>query len=243
MIRVLIVDDQEIVREGLKMLLSLHEDMVLVGEAGNGEELLKRLKELKELAETEALLSGLPEQAGAASSLVPDVLLMDVRMPVMDGIEATRQVKQLYPGIKILILTTFDEEAYLFGGLRNGADGYMLKESGSGEIAAAIRTVFGGGMLLDAKARPSIIRALEGLPREPLEEQSRDPLALLTPRERDTVRLLLDGKSNREIGEAMYVTEGTVKNYVSRILEKLELKSRAELIVYLGFLRSGREHR
>jgi DNA-binding NarL/FixJ family response regulator len=230
MIRVWIVDDQEIVREGLKMLLSLHEDMVLVGEAGNGEELLERLEEL---AETEAL-SGLPEQAGAASSLAPDVLLMDVRMPVMDGIEATRQVKQLYPGIKILILTTFDEEAYLFGGLRNGADGYMLKESGSGEIAAAIRTVFGGGMLLDAKARPSIIRALDGLPREPLEEQSRDPLALLTPRERDTVRLLLDGKSNREIGEAMYVTEGTVKNYVSRILEKLELKSRAELIVYLG---------
>lgn len=226
MIRVLIVDDQEIVREGLKMLLSLHDDMVLVGEAGDGAELLERLKEL----------------AGTDSSKVPDVLLMDVRMPGMDGIEATRQVKQLYPGVKVLILTTFDEEAYLFGGLRNGADGYMLKESGSAEIASAIRTVCSGGMLLDAKARPSIIRALDGLPREPEAGRS-DPLALLTPRERDTVRLLLDGKSNREIGEAMYVTEGTVKNYVSRILEKLELKSRAELIVYLGSMHPGREQR
>lgn len=221
MIRVLIVDDQEIVREGLKMLLSLHEDMMLVGEAADGAELLERLEEL----------------GGTVSQMMPDVLLMDVQMPGMDGIEATRQVKQLYPRVKVLILTTFDEEAYLFGGLRNGADGYMLKESGSAEIAAAIRTVCGGGMLLDAKARPSIIRALDGLPRELLEEQRRDPLALLTPRERDAVRLLLDGKSNREIGEAMYVTEGTVKNYVSRILEKLELRSRAELIVYLGFLR------
>ena len=217
----LIVDDQEIVREGLKMLLSLHEDMMLVGEAADGAELLERLEEL----------------GGTVSQMMPDVLLMDVRMPGMDGIEATRQVKQLYPAVKVLILTTFDEEAYLIAGLRNGADGYMLKESGSAEIAAAIRTVCGGGMLLDAKARPSIIRALDGLPREPLEEHRRDPLALLTPRERDAVRLLLDGKSNREIGEAMYVTEGTVKNYVSRILEKLELKSRAELIVYLGFLR------
>lgn len=216
MIRVWIVDDQEMVREGLKMLLSLHEDMVPVGEAGDGAELLERLAELA--------AGGFP---------APDVLLMDVRMPVMDGIEATRRVKQLYPSVKILILTTFDEEAYLFGGLRNGADGYMLKESGSAEIAAAIRTVCGGGMLLDAKARPSIIRVLDGLPREP-EAGRGDPLALLTPRERDTVRLVLDGKSNREIGEAMFVTEGTVKNYVSRILEKLELKSRAELIVYLG---------
>jgi DNA-binding NarL/FixJ family response regulator len=162
---------------------------------------------------------------------------MDVRMPVMDGMETTLRVKQLYPAVKVLILTTFDEEAYLFGGLRSGADGYMLKESGSGEIAAAIRTVHGGGMVLDAKARPRIIRALEGLPREP-EAGSEDPLALLTPRERDAALLLLAGKSNREIGEAMYVTEGTVKNYVSRILEKLELRSRAELIVYLGGSRS-----
>ncbi|WP_198027716.1 response regulator transcription factor [Paenibacillus forsythiae] len=208
---VVIADDQVIVREGLKMILSLHEEIHILGEAKNGRELLQLL-----------------------DHAVPDVILMDIRMPEMDGIEATLAVKQRYAAIKVIILTTFNEDEYIFEGLKNGADGYILKDSGSREIMNAIKTVWEGGVLLNPKVAAKMAEAFQGKRKEGPETENK--LHLLTPRELETARYLLSGKSNKAIGEALFVTEGTVKNYMSRILEKLELGNRTELILYLSKL-------
>lgn len=218
MIQVVIVDDQIIVREGLKMILSLHEEVQIVGEAENGKELLDLL-----------------------GHTAPDVILMDVRMPVMDGIEATLAVKQRYPAIKVIILTTFNEDPYIFQGVKNGADGYILKDSGSREIIHAIKTACEGGVLLNHQvaARMAARMAEAYADQQKIGPGLENKLHLLTPRELETVQYLQSGLSNKGIAEALFVTEGTVKNYVSRILEKLELHSRAELIVYLGKLKLG----
>lgn len=213
MIKVMIVDDQEIVREGLKMILSLHEEIEIIGEASNGEELLK-------LIETKT----------------PEVVLMDIRMPVMNGIEATKLMKEKYPNVKIIILTTFNEDEYIFEGLKNGADSYILKDSGSKEILTAIKSVIQGEMLLNPKVTAKVVNALNSL--KPVSESKDDNnekkklLETLTPRELEVAKHVLEGKNNKEIAQDLFVTEGTVKNYVSRILEKLELKSRTELVVW-----------
>ncbi len=212
MIEILIVDDQGIVRDGLKMILSLYEEIAIVGEAANGEELLTLLQ-----------------------SKVPDVILMDIRMPVMNGIEATAIVKQLYPGVKVIILTTFDEDEYIFDGLRSGADGYILKDSDSKEIIKCIRAANEGNLLLHPQVTTRIVNALYAIPPKPAEQAAAKPdlRQLLTPREMDVAEQVMQGKSNKAIGQALFVTEGTVKNYVSHILDKLQLSSRSELILYL----------
>ncbi|CAH1220404.1 Transcriptional regulatory protein DegU [Paenibacillus auburnensis] len=212
MIEILIVDDQGIVRDGLKMILSLYEEIAIVGEAANGEELLTLLQ-----------------------SKVPDVILMDIRMPVMNGIEATAIVKQLYPGVKVIILTTFDEDEYIFDGLRSGADGYILKDSDSKEIIKCIRAANEGNLLLHPQVTTRIVNALHAIPPKPAEQAAAKPdiRQLLTPREMDVAEQVMQGKSNKAIGQALFVTEGTVKNYVSHILDKLQLSSRSELILYL----------
>ncbi|WP_236336852.1 response regulator [Paenibacillus auburnensis] len=209
---ILIVDDQGIVRDGLKMILSLYEEIAIVGEAANGEELLTLLQ-----------------------SKVPDVILMDIRMPVMNGIEATAIVKQLYPGVKVIILTTFDEDEYIFDGLRSGADGYILKDSDSKEIIKCIRAANEGNLLLHPQVTTRIVNALHAIPPKPAEQAAAKPdiRQLLTPREMDVAEQVMQGKSNKAIGQALFVTEGTVKNYVSHILDKLQLSSRSELILYL----------
>lgn len=214
MIKVIIVDDQEIVREGLKMILSLHEEIEIIGEVSNGEELLK-------LVEIE----------------IPEVVLMDIRMPVMDGIEATKLMKKKYPHIKIVILTTFNEDEYIFEGLRNGADGYILKDSNSKEIMAAIKSVVEGEMLLNPKVTVKVINALNSMKidKEPekVNNEKEKLLSTLTPREIEVAKHVLEGKTNKDIADDMFVTEGTVKNYVSRILQKLELNNRSELIIMI----------
>ncbi len=134
MINVIVADDQDIVREELKMILSLDEEINIVGEARNGKELLELM-----------------------INSMPDVILMDIRMPVLGGIQATKQVKQKYPGIKIIILTTFNEDRFIFEGLKNGADGYILKDSGSKEIINSIKTVVDGGMILNHHSKLSIL--------------------------------------------------------------------------------------
>lgn len=211
MIKVLIVDDQEIVREGLKMILSLHEEIEIIGEASNGEELLK-LMEIK----------------------TPEVILMDIRMPVIDGIHATKIMKERYPYVKIIILTTFNEDEYIFEGLKNGADSYILKDSGSSEILTAIKSVIQGEMLLNSKVTAKVVEALKGINSSEKQDKISDNkvklLKMLTPREIEVTNGVLDGKNNKDIAKSLFVTEGTVKNYVSRILEKLEVRSRAELI-------------
>jgi Response regulator containing a CheY-like receiver domain and an HTH DNA-binding domain len=215
MIKVIIVDDQEIVREGLKMILSLHEEIEIIGEASNGQELLK-------LVET----------------IIPEVVLMDIRMPVMNGIEATKLMKERYPDIKIIILTTFNEDEYIFEGLKNGANGYILKDSGSKEIITAIKSAVEGEMLLNPKVTVRVINALNSMkidrevPKAYTDKEKL--LSTLTPRELEVAKHILEGKTNKDIAKDLFVTEGTVKNYVSKILEKLEMNNRAELIVMLG---------
>ncbi|SMC25779.1 two component transcriptional regulator, LuxR family [Clostridium acidisoli DSM 12555] len=212
MINLIIVDDQEIVREGLKMILSLNEEINCIGEASNGKELIELLKKLS-----------------------PDVILTDVRMPVMDGIATTKFVKENYPHIKIIILTTFNEDEYIFEGLKQGADGYILKDSGSKEIINSIKTALGGSILLNPKVTEKVVKALNGINSQKTNQNEEKDrlLKTLTPRELEVAKHLMSGKSNKAISEALFVTEGTIKNYVSKILEKLQVNSRTELVVFL----------
>lgn len=208
---VIIADDQPIVREGLKMILSLHEGINVVGEASQGEEVLQLLSQTE-----------------------PDVVLMDIRMPGMDGIEATKAVKTQYPSVKVIILTTFHDNEYIFTGLKNGADGYMLKDADSDEIIASLQAACEGNMMLNPKITLKVVKALNEMNTETVQEQPREELtSILTPRELEVAKHIMEGKSNKSIGEALFLTEGTVKNYVSRILEKLEVTNRTELTLYL----------
>lgn len=209
MINTVIVDDQEIVREGLKMILSLHDEINIVGEAANGEDLLSLLKEA-----------------------IPDVILMDIRMPIMDGIEATKKVKDNWPNVKVIILTTFQEDEYIFNGLKNGADGYVLKDSGSNAIIDSIHAACSGNILLNPIVTAKIMGALISI-KESQPMHKKDLTVILTPREIEVAQQILLGKSNKSISKALFVTEGTVKNYISHILDKLELSSRTELLLYL----------
>ncbi len=210
MIEVALADDQEIIREGIKMILSLDDELRVVFEAGDGNELLDKMKLRK-----------------------PDVVLMDIRMPVLDGVEATRLIKEKYPGVRVIILTTFNEDEYIFQGLKNGADGYILKDSNSEDIIRAIKTAHSGNILLNPEVAAKVVRALNAKDSGGAERKSAGMLKLLTPRELDVARLVAEGKTNREICENLFLSEGTVKNYVTRILEKLELNSRTELAVFM----------
>lgn len=212
MINVVIVDDQKIVREGIKMILSLDNEINVIDEAGNGKQLFEVL-----------------------STKMPDIVLMDIRMPVMDGVEATRLIKERYPSIKVIILTTFNEDEYIFKGLKNGADGYILKDSGADDIINAIKTSYNGNILLNPEVAKRIVNALTNNVISNIHRtvDNNSNLKLLTPREMDVANLIADGKSNKFICEALFLTEGTVKNYVTKILEKLELSSRTELALYM----------
>ncbi|CAH8244187.1 response regulator transcription factor [Paenibacillus melissococcoides] len=216
--KVMIADDQEIVREGLKMILSLYEkeEVSVIGEAPNGRVLLEQLEEMN-----------------------PDVILMDIRMPEMDGITAAQLVKERHPQTKIIILTTFDEDEYIIQGLKNGVEGYILKDSSSGDLLNAIKTVYAGSVLLNPKVTERMVEAISssGLDNSiSSRHEEQDKLGLLTPREMEVARHILSGSSNKEIAQALFVTEGTVKNYVSRILDKLECRNRTELGLYLSRL-------
>ncbi|HHS96527.1 MAG TPA: response regulator transcription factor [Chloroflexi bacterium] len=203
-IRVLLVDDQRLMREGLRTLLELEPDLEVVGEAGDGEASLE-----------------------AYAALRPDVVLMDVRMPGMDGVEATRRLRERWPEARVIILTTFDDDAYVFEGLRAGALGYLLKDVSGEELAEAVRTVAAGGALIQpsvarkvvaefARLAPPARSAEEGLP-EPLSE-----------REQEILQLLARGLTNREIATRLHLAEGTVKNYVTSILQKLGVRDRTQ---------------
>ncbi|WCF11169.1 response regulator transcription factor [Paenibacillus thiaminolyticus] len=215
--KVMIVDDQEIVREGLKMILSMYKEVSVIGEVPNGRVLLEQLEVMN-----------------------PDVILMDIRMPVMDGITAAQLVKERHPEIKVIILTTFDEDEYIIQGLKNGVEGYILKDSGSADILNAIKTVYAGSVLLNPKVTERMVEAISSGQDNSMPSRQEAPvpdkLGLLTPREAEVARHILSGSSNKEIAQALFVTEGTVKNYVSRILDKLECRNRTELVLYLSKL-------
>jgi DNA-binding NarL/FixJ family response regulator len=206
-IRVLLVDDQKLLREGLRILLELEPDLQVVGEAGDGK------AALEVFAETQ-----------------PDVVLMDIRMPVMDGVQATRRLLQHTPQARVVILTTFDDDEFVFEGLRAGALGYLLKDVSGGELAQAIRTVANGGALIEPSIARKVLSEFSRLapPARPLEKALAEPL---TGREGDVLRLLAQGLSNREIAVRLNLAEGTVKNLVTGILQKLDVRDRTQAAV------------
>jgi DNA-binding NarL/FixJ family response regulator len=221
MIRILLVDDQKLIRQGMRTLLNLEGDIDVVGEASNGVEAIAAV-----------------EQMG------PDVVLMDVRMPQLDGVAATRHITERFPDVAIIILTTFDDDEYVFEGLKAGARGYMLKDVGSDEIAAAIRVVAAGGALM----QPSIARKvmaefgrMAGTRAEPAPPPTAPDQSTLveplTERELDVLRALANGLSNREIAEQLVITEGTVKNHVSSLLAKLNARDRTQAVLRAQALR------
>lgn len=202
MIKVLIVDDHALIREGLSMMLGLYEEIQIVGQASNGREALEFLQ---------------------AQEI--DVILMDIRMPVMNGVEATKIIKERYPRTKILILTTFNEDEYIFQGLNNGADGYLLKDIVSEELVDNIKAAYRGDMLLGRGVAETVVAAIARTG----DSEDRKNIEGLTLREMEIADLVGQGKSNKEISSILFITEGTVKNHLTNILSKLQLRDRTQL--------------
>ncbi|KOP23300.1 LuxR family transcriptional regulator [Hapalosiphon sp. MRB220] len=204
MIRLLLVDDQRLFRQGLASLLSLEEDLEIVGEANDGNEAIALTEKLQ-----------------------PDVILMDVRMPVCDGVVATREIHQRYPWIRILVLTTFDEDEYIWQSLQAGALGYLLKSTPSGQLAAAIRTLNQGYSQLGPTIAPKVFAQINPPISKPTNYQN-----LFSDRELEVLTLLSQGKNNREIAQTLYLTEGTVKNYITQILCQLGVQNRTQAALW-----------
>lgn len=211
MIKVLIVDDQNLIREGLSMMLSLYKDILVVGEATNGKEAIEVMNK-KEI----------------------DLILMDIRMPIMNGVESTKIIKTEYPDVKVLILTTFNEDEYIFQGLENGADGYLLKDISSEELVNAIRTVYEGNILLQPDVAKKIVSAMRDRENISKSYEKINSLTTLTQREIEISCLVADGKSNKEISAILFITEGTVKNHLTRILDKLNVRDRTQLALLMN---------
>ena len=208
MTSLLIADDQALVRVGLRKIMESEPETTVVGEAGDG-----------------------AEAVSAARRLRPDVVLMDIRMPVLDGIEATRRIARAQPATRVLILTTFGLDSYVYDALRAGASGFMLKDAPPEEIAGAVRIVASG----DALLAPAVTRAvIEEFTRHPASRQAAEPRAVgeLTAREREVLNLLVRGLSNPEICAQLVISEATAKTHVARILQKLALRDRVQVVIY-----------
>jgi DNA-binding NarL/FixJ family response regulator len=208
MTSVLIADDQALVRVGLRKVFESEADMTVAGEAADGEEVVAGARRLR-----------------------PDVILMDIRMPVVDGIEATRQITASWPAARVLVLTTFGLDSYVYESLRAGASGFMLKDAPPEDIVAAVRIVASG----DALLAPAITRAvIDEFARRPARTMREDQAALadLTPREREVFALIVRGLSNPEICQELVISEATAKTHVARILQKLSLRDRLQAVIY-----------
>ncbi|MEP7358616.1 MAG: response regulator transcription factor [Anaerolineales bacterium] len=206
-IRVLLVDDQALFREGLRTLLSVHTDLLVVGEAGNGQEALER-----------------------AAALQAEVVLMDVQMPLLDGVAATRRLREVLPACRVILLTTFDDDEYVFEGLRAGAVGYLLKDVPSARLVEAIRAAARGESFLQPSVAAKVVAEYTRLasaapPAPPAPASLAEPL---TERELEILRLLAEGGSNKEIAARLFLAEGTVKNHVTNILGKLGVPGRLQ---------------
>ena len=203
-IKILLVDDQPLFREGLRTLLSVQADFEVVGEAGNGEEAIR-----------------------LARSLLPSVVLMDLQMPVLDGVAATRRLSAEQPVCRVIVLTTFDDDEMVFDGLRAGAVGYLLKDAPSEKLAEAIRVAARGETFLQPSVAAKVVAEFARLSRKTAVIQ--DPLIeSLSDRELEILRLIAQGASNREIAGTLFLAEGTIKNHVTNILGKLEVRDRTQ---------------
>jgi DNA-binding NarL/FixJ family response regulator len=206
-VRVLIVDDDDLMRAGLRGVLSSDQAIEVVGEAGGGREAAYRTRLLR-----------------------PDVVLMDVRMPDLDGISATRELLSSFPEVKVMILTTFEQDDYIFGALTAGASGFLLKRTRPEELIAAIHTIAAGDSLLSPSVTSRVIERMAG---QPPRNGARDPhLAELTPRETEVLELVARGLSNGEIAETLVIEESTVKTHVKRILAKLGVRDRVQAVIF-----------
>jgi DNA-binding NarL/FixJ family response regulator len=203
-VRIVIADDQALFREGLRTLLSTRADMDVVGEAANGE-----------------------EAVALVERLAPAVVLMDLRMPVMDGIEATARIRERFPSIPVLALTTFDDDASLFGALRAGAAGYLLKDVSSDTLAAAIHASARGEAFLQSTVTGRVVAAFARF-LESAGPRAEACVFPLSPREREILALVATGASNKEIADRLCLAEGTVKNHVTNILTKLDVRDRTQ---------------
>ena len=204
-VRVLLVDDQALFREALATLLAVHENVEVVGEAGNGDEALRK-----------------------AAELVPEVVLMDLRMPVLDGIAATRRLRIEQPDVRVIALTTFDDDEDVFAALRAGAVGYLLKDVSSARLVEAVHAAARGESVLQPSVAAKVVARFAQLPDTESAQRPQPLVVPLSDRELDVLRLLADGRSNREIAADLFLAEGTVKNHVTNVLAKLGARDRTQ---------------
>jgi len=207
-LRVMVVDDHALFRRGLEMVLGDEPDIELVGEASDGEEAVQK-----------------------AAEVMPDIVLMDVRMPKRSGIEATAEIKELMPHVKILMLTISDEETDLYDAIKAGASGYLLKEIPIEEVADAIRGVWAGQSRISPSMASKLLTEFAAISKG-TDERTTMPAPRLTDREMEVLRLVAQGLNNRDIAKQLFISENTVKNHIRNILEKLHLHSRMEAVVY-----------
>ena len=201
-LKILVVDDHDIVRRGLVMILSRQEDLLVVGEAGTAYEALKKARELK-----------------------PDVVVLDIRLPDRTGIEVCRDIRAENPDVMVLMLTSYSDEEAVIGSIMAGASGYLLKEIRSQEIVTAVRRVGAGQSLLDPKVTAGVLERVR-------RSIDNDPIAHLNDQERRILDLIAEGKTNREIADEVHLSDKTVKNYVSNILRKLDVSGRSQAAVF-----------
>ena len=206
MIQILLAEDQGIVRQGLKMMIETDAEMKVTGEAANGKEAISLCE----------------------SGRMFEMVILDIRMPVMDGLEAARKIHERWPKMKILMLTTFNDDQYAIEALKSGARGYMLKDAEPDELIRAIRTCLGGGLSLEGQVAAKVVPTLM----EKQEAKAIDIDPRLTNREVELIRCIGEGLNNKEISESLHLSVGTVKNHISTILDKLNLRDRTQIAIY-----------
>lgn len=210
MIKILIADDQELLRQSLEIVLGSKENMALTGSVENGMEVLDSVQQE-----------------------MPDVILMDIRMPKMDGVQCTKVIKERYPQIKIIILTTFDDDEYVFNALKNGASGYLLKGVSVDELVSAVETVYDGQAMINPDIAATVLRLFSRMAQSDYSIQiQRNQVEELTRSEWKIVEQVGNGLSNKEIAQKLNLSENTVKNYLSNILSKLNLRDRTQLAIW-----------
>lgn len=210
MIKVLIADDQKLIRESLKIVLDTYQDIQVIDTVGDGKQVLESIEEQE-----------------------PDVILMDIRMPTMDGTVSTKLVKQSYPHIKIIILTTFDDDDFIFSALKYGASGYILKGVFPTELHDAITTVYNGGSMINPNIAAKVVKLFSKMAQSDFEiDVDKEGAALITDAEWRVIYQVGRGLSNKEISQELFLSEGTVRNHLSHILSKLNLRDRTQLAIW-----------